>query len=71
VAPHAELLFAVPTHEPPQQVPFATAVQAIPLLFVGAVHTGWPVVHAIVPIWQTFPPGVQGLFFTQGTHAPL
>ncbi len=71
VVPHAELLFVVPTHEPPQQVPFATAVQETPLLFVGAVHTGWPLVHTVVPVWQTFPPGLQEAFFVQGMQAPL
>jgi hypothetical protein len=47
----------------PQFVPFAT-------LTVDP-HTGWPVVHEIVPVWQRSPPGLQVMFGVQALQVPL
>ena len=47
----------------PQCVPFAT-------LTVDP-HTGWPVVHEIVPVWQRSPPGLQVMFGVQALQVPL
>jgi hypothetical protein len=46
----------------PQLVPFPT--------FPVAVQTEVPVAHEVAPVWQTFPPGVQGWFAVQLTHVP-
>jgi hypothetical protein len=59
---HATQAPALQTIPEPQFVPAAT--------FPVCVHTEVPVAHDVVPVRQTFPPGVQGWFGTQDLQLP-
>jgi hypothetical protein len=58
------------TQLPPLQI-FPVA-QLVPLATLPVVvHTDTPVAHDVVPVWQTFPPGMHIWLGAHAAHAPL
>jgi hypothetical protein len=54
---------------PPQQMP---ASQLVPSgLSPVETHVGWPVLHEIVPAWQTFSFGWHGAPSVHAPHTPF
>jgi hypothetical protein len=56
-------------HAPLQQSPPAHVVPS--LTFPVAPHVWVPVVHDVVPVWHTFPLGLQPTPAVHATHCPL
>src|SRR5262245_60088821 len=69
VAPHALLFDVVSVHVPVQHF---TLGQLVPLLTLPVkLQTDWPVLHEVLPFWQTLPPGLQAAFAVQAMQLPM
>jgi hypothetical protein len=70
---HWEFAGSEPLHAaqlPPQQMPVPPEHDVPSPSDPVDMHTGWPVVHDVVPVWHVLPPGLHAALVVQATQLP-